>query len=171
MAQQTAARDQFANKFYGTVTESAANTLTFAEIQTNVSVFDKQAWILHRLEWYINPAMLQLSAADDRFTVALTNSNSITSLGLNDAAVIDEWELNCHFATAVGLADIQQPIIRDFTQLPGGGIIIVPRPLFVACKGTSLGAAGSAQVRGHFTVKELKADEYIELIDYYRIVK
>jgi hypothetical protein len=40
----------------------------------------------------------------------------------------------------------------------------------VAIEGTSLASAGTAQVRGYFLQKQLKADEYLELVDFYRIV-
>lgn len=167
-----ASTDKFANKFYGAVTESAANTLTFTEIQTNVDIFAKRAWILHRLEWYAPPATLDmLLAAADALTFALTSSNKLTTLGLDAAGVIDYGEISPFVATYVAASLQYKPFIRDFGNLPGGGLIIAPRPLYVAAKGVSVAAASTWQCRGYFTQLEMSADEYLELVDFYRIVQ
>jgi len=70
----------------------------------------------------------------------------------------------------VGQGLHQLPFVRDFSGLPGGGLIIAPRPLFVAVKGNSLATAVTASLRAYFTVINLSADEYLELVDFYRIV-
>lgn len=169
MAKQT---DKFANKFYGRVVESAANTLTFAEIQTNVDVFSKKAWILHKLEWFFGSTeRSKLDATDDVITAALTSSNQLSSLSLDNAGVIDLFEISVDFGTAVGFEQFISPIARDFTPLPGGGLIIAPRPLYLAVKGTSLANALTVAVRGYFTALDLTADDYLELVDFYRIVQ
>ena len=165
-------KDKFANKFFGTVVESAANTLTFAEIKTNVSVFDKQAWILHRLEWYFTSTMLALLlGANDSITLALTNSDKLNTVDLSSAGVIDMAEFQHHNLSSVGFQDELFPVTRDFGSLPSGGLIIAPRPLYIAVKGTSLATAATVAVRGYFTSLELSADEYLELVDFYRIVQ
>ncbi len=163
--------DSFANKMYGAVTESGANTLTFAEINTNVSVFDKAAFILHRLEWFIPSTDVdKIIAAADKITCALTSSQNTVTLGLDNPAVIDLLEVAIAVQTGVGYTQNVMPFIRDFSNLPGGGLIIAPRPLFLAVKGTSLASAVHAECRAYFTVKSLSADEYLELVDFYRIV-
>jgi len=161
-------KDQYSNVGYGTVTEGGANTLTFAEIQTNVSVFEKIAWVIQRIEWYIPLATRSLLLdASDQFEMALCSSNTLTSLSLGNPAVIDLYAL---LGSAV-TAHIASPIIRDFSMLPGGGRIIAPRPLHLGLKGTSVASAGTISCRFLFTMKELSADEYIELVDFYRIVQ
>lgn len=156
---------------YGYSTESAANTLTFREVQTNVSVFDKAAFVLHRLEWYIDATTFNLIvASDDTFRMALTSSQNITTLGLDNPAVIDLEELQGKVSSAVGFQYRDAPLIRDFSSLPGGGLIIAPRPLFIAVQGVSLASAGTAKLRAYFTIKNLSAEEYLELVDFYRIV-
>jgi len=164
--------DQFANKFFGEVVESAANTLTFAEIQTNVDVFSKKAWVLHKLEWYFGANGLNyLDAADDVIQAALCSTNKMSSLALDDAGVIDLLELQTNFITGVGFALEKLPIARSFSDMPGGGLIIAPRPLYLAVKGTSLAGAVTMSCRGYFTAMDLNADEYLELVDFYRIVQ
>lgn len=165
-------RDVYSNKAFGEVVESAANTLTFKEIQTNVSIFDKAAWIIHRIEWYLdNTALGLLGASDDKIEVALTASNAITTLALSNASVIDKFEVGIRYVSAAGFAYKALPDSRDFSALPGGGLIIAPRPLFIAVKGTSIASAVTASMRFYFTQIELAADSYLELIDFYRIVQ
>lgn len=165
-------RDQYANKFYGSVTESAANTLTFQEIQTNVNIFDKTAWVLHRIEWYPEQAaVIQLVAGTDRLNMALTASNNLTAVGLDQAAVIDLLTIDqIAVADSTGQQIREFPYIRDFTNLPGGGLIIAPRPLFIAAQGVSIASAITVRVRGYFTVVELSGDQYLDLVDFYRIL-
>lgn len=165
-------KDKFANKLYGACVESAANTLTFKEIQTNVDIFSKQAWILHRLEWYLSGTQVdKILQAADWISAALTSSDKLTSLDLSSPGVIDLMELGIHSLTAVGYQFTQKPFVRDFSNLPGGGLIISPRPLYVAVKGESLASAVTVAVRGYFTALTLTADEYLELVDFYRIVQ
>jgi len=164
--------DLYANKFYGRAVESAANTLTFAEIQTNVSIFEKMAWILHRLEYFVAPASMALiDDSPDSITMALTGSENITTLGLDNPAVIDTFTLGMKKFSGVGFQFTNVPIIRDFSELPGGGIVVSPRPLFMAVQGASLASAATVEMRGYFTVQALSADEYLELVDFYRIVR
>lgn len=165
--------DSYPNKFYGSCAESAANTLTFTEIQTNVSIMEKVAWVLHRLEWFIDAtAWGALVATDDRISAALCSTNSLTELSLGDAGVIDFADFGIKLLSSVGFQITLGPnATRDFTSLPGGGLLIAPRPLYVAVQGVSLAAAQTVRVRGYYTQKVLSADEYIELVDFYRIVK
>ena len=165
-------KDLFANKFYGTVTESAANTLTFGEIQTNVNLMSRTAWVVHRLEWFLDEASIgRIVASGDALRMALTSSNKMSSLGLDDPGVVDILTLSALAigAAASGLLE-NIPYIRDFSRLPGGGLIVVPRPLYVAAEGVSLGAAITIELRGYFTQRELSDSEWFDLIDFYRIL-
>lgn len=162
----------YADKFYGTAVESAANTLTFAEIQTNVSIMEKWAWVLHRLEWSMDLATYdEVSAVGDELDMALTTSNRITALHASDAAVLDIAQQMIVVETAVGFQRELLPLIRDFSNLPGGGLIIPPRPLYVAVKGTSLANPATVWLRGYFTPIQMKGDDYYNLLDAYRLIQ
>jgi len=165
-------REQYANKFYGSVTETAANTLTFKEIPTNVDVFSKIAWVLHRLEWFVAQTDLdKIAGANDEIRMALCSTDKLTTLALNDAGLIDLCTASSIMVTLASWQFFNKPFIRDFSTMPGGGLIIAPRPLYIAAQGNSLASAITAEVRGYFTAQELKADEYLELVDFYRIVR
>ena len=168
-----AVKDTYANKFYATVVESAANTLTFSEIKTNVNVFSKTAWVLHRLEYSWPRATMQLVVATvDAIEMALTSSDNLSDLSLSSPGVIDKMEKSyTAYGTPANAMLVENPILRDFTQMPGKGLIIAPRPLFLAVLGADLTGPATVEVRGYFTVIDLKAEEYLELVDFYRIVQ
>lgn len=165
-------KQSYADKFYGSVQESAANTLTFSEIMTNISIMEKWAWILHRLEWSMDlPSYDEVSAVGDMLEMALTMSNRISGLSLADAAVIDKAQQAIVVETAVGIQRELLPLIRDFTGLPGGGLIIPPRPLYVAVKGTSLANPCFVEVRGYYTPVQVSGEAYYDLLDAYRLIQ
>lgn len=166
-------QDKYVNKAFVTVTESSINTLTFAELQTGMAMFEKVAWIIHRIEWFPgNVALRELVANTDILTAALVGNNKMTALTLGDPAVYDIFSLVAAVSGTPATQFIHSlPIIRDFSSLPGTGLIIPPRPLFVAVKGTGAAAAMIVQVRIMFTYKQLQADEYWELVEATRLIE
>jgi hypothetical protein len=168
------AKDLFSNVAFGTVTESAINTLTFAEISTGVSVREKIAWIIGRILWY--PAKLTMTGVHesaDMLDMALTSSNKVDDISsLSDPAVIDLFSFGvAHYGTAGSGERYNLPFVRDFTALPGGGLIITPKPLYIAAKATSMAAAATVSCRIFYTIKTLAADEFWELVQASRIVQ
>lgn len=164
-------QDNYANKFYGKCVESAANTLTFAEINTAINLQSRVAWIIHRLEWYLANATIALvTATGDTIHGALTSSNKMTALGLDNAGVLDLFDLTEINASGVGFEQYQYPLVRDFTTMPGGGLIVPPRPLYVAVQGVSLASAATIELRGYYTSIDLADSDYYDLLDAYRIL-
>ncbi len=166
-------QDNFVNKAYAKVTESAANTLTFQEIQTGLAMFEKVAWVIHRIQWFLgNVLITELLATSDRIVMALCGNNKMTSLDLADQAVYDLCSVRTYVSgtPATGYIFVN-PFIRDFSNLPGGGIIIPPRPLYVGAKGDGLTSASIIEARIEFTYKQLKGDEYWELVEATRIIE
>lgn len=170
MAKATAL--EFANKAYGSVTESAANTLTFSQIQTNVSIMEKVAWVISRIEWVFTAAQIALLVDDgDAYEVALCGSSKISTLSLSDPMVIDYFNIRKFVSTAVGWGYIAPMWIREFSALPGGGLIVAPNPLYLAVKGTGLASAGGVSARIYWARLEVSPDQYLELLDFYRMVQ
>jgi len=168
------AKDQFVNFAFASVVESAANTLTFTEIQTGVSIFEKSAWVVHRIDWIVDGAVLGLlSADDDELQMALTVSNQITSIALNQSAVVAEKRIGAQVQGTPAVLQLHDfnLMTSDYSTLPGNGIIVPPRPLFVAVQGQSLATVATIAARVYFTHRELKTDEYWELVESRRMVQ
>lgn len=164
--------DKFVNVARISITESAANTLTFNQIQTGVAIFEKVAWVIHRILWFpTNTTISLLTAAADQLTMALTTSDQLTSLATDQAGVIAQKRLQrIDFGTAASGQMYEVPLESDFSTLPSGGLIVPTAPLYGACVGVSLGSAITFTARVYFTYKTLKAEEYWELVESTRIV-
>lgn len=171
MAKQSAA-DKFCNTAVIQCTESAANTLTFKKLETGVPLFEKVAWLIHRLEYFINDiSATQFNATGDYMTLALTASAAVATLTMEDPACIDLLQVRrSDFGAAANAGMDVFPWVRDFTTLPGGGIIVAPNPLYLAAKGAGLVAASASLVKILYTNYPLSPDEYWELVESRRII-
>lgn len=158
-----AKKDLYANKAYGLVTMSAANTLTFGQIQMGVGLFQGIALVIHRVLWYPSWGTLkEIVAATDILSFALTTSNRLTGLvDISDPAIITRKAIA---AIGVGTEPYHLPIISDFTTLPGGGKLVPANPLWIGCTSSGFAAAGEMRAELEFTFVELADREYLELI-------
>jgi len=157
--------DKYSNQLSVTIDQSAADALTFEEIDIGLTVFDKVGLLLQRMQVEINSTTRDnLLTTADVFEVALTQSNSIPTLNMQNAAVIDKIKISMALITS-GALPLIQPLTRDWSNLGGGGILIVPRPFYIAINSTGFAAAGQATCRLFFQVVTLKPEEYFELLE------
>jgi len=173
MAQQTKMADRYCNLATITITESAANTLTYKKLETGFSLFDKQAWLIQRIEYVLDE---RFNASADALDVALMSSNTRTSIAdlgtFADTTVIDKvkWVRTDIGTAASGFYYTQPQIVKDFTNLSGGGILMPATPIYGAAQGTSCSAATSNIIKMYFTVIDLKPDEFWELVESRRSI-
>jgi hypothetical protein len=165
-------KDQFANVGHIQVTESAANTLTYKKLETGISLFEKVAWILSRLEYeFIAVRSAGLAASGDYIEYGLSTSNNPSTISYDEPAMVDIASMGrVDMGTAGSGHFFFGPHTKDFHGLPGGGLIVPPNPLYAFIKGTSMGAAAVVDVRIFYTVKTLKAEEFWELVEARRII-
>jgi len=74
------------------------------------------------------------------------------------------------FGTAASATLMALPHSRDFSQLPSGGIIIPPAPLYGAIQGSGEAAISACVMRIFYTIKELATEEYWELVEARRLL-
>jgi hypothetical protein len=166
-------KDQYAQIGYLEATETAANTLTFANLSVFSNVMSNQAMILHRVEYYLPIATLQLlTAASDRIRFGLAGSDSMTTPTIDDAEVYNYQE-ECYLALGTPGTGIIRPMVVEtsFNELPGGGLIVPADRIFLFVMGQSLGSAASIQCRWYFTLKQLGASDYLELAQSMRVLR
>jgi len=163
--------DQFANLAVITVVETAANTLTFKKLETGISLFEKVAWVISRVEYDVAFGMPYFDAHGDQIEIALTATDQLTSLAYANNALIDKLTIT-RIDTGTPATSIMgiRPWVKDFATLPGGGIIVPPNPLYLAAKGLSLTAAMTAIVRLFYTNLQLSVDQYWELVEARRMI-
>lgn len=170
-------KDAFANIATLHVVESAANTLTYAKLETGIALFEKVAWLIHRIEFYLSTLDVAHFAAEaDTCYWALLASNTLTTLiGGNivkEPSVIfgqrakrTDWG-----AAATGLF-IHDPYVNDFSTLPGGGLIVPPNPLYIAVEGNAAPQPFTVDIRMYYSNYQLAgADEYWELVESRRVI-
>lgn len=168
--------DSYANIGAIGVVMSGANTLTFQELQTYISVFDKKALVIHKIIYALpNATWLELDAEADQAVFGLSTSNNFT---LASAADLynrpDVVDFNHLYTILAGTpADIERRIgqfEKDFSTIEGGGLLVPARPLYGWMTTSGFAAAGSCYMRVYFTVKDVGVDEYWELVESTRIV-
>lgn len=159
-----AKQDKYANVLYDTVEESAANTLTFEEVNVGLNMFDKVGLLVNRLEY---SAFNQLLTADgDSMEFGLSASNGWTTADPGEDSVIDYNKFKVVDHGTAGNAIIWQiPYVKDFSNMPGGGILITPKPLYLFVDGDGLGNPGTVKLRMYFTIIKLAPQEYFELLE------
>jgi len=163
----------WANKAVIAVTESAANTLTFAKIEAGISIFEKIGWVIHRINFILSAtAYAQFNSTGDYLRLALVTSNTMTSLSPDLQGTICYKRVNrIDLGTAAtGLFYSEPSISEDFTALPGSGLLVPPSPLYVAAYGGGLAAATTTQFEIFYTTVQLKGDEYWELVESTRVL-
>jgi len=159
--------DDFANIFAGSLTESAAGTLTFSnKLEMGYSLGDNVGLILHRIDYHIPHANMEyLLDNGDYVQWGLATSNQISSPGFSGSNQIDYRELQRHkYGTAASGWDMTQPIASsDFTNLPAGGVLIAPNPLYFHLKGVSLASPMTIYWRMYFTAVTLNDKGFREM--------
>lgn len=162
--------DKYANQAVITVTESAANTLTFKKLETGISLFEKQAWLISRVNYFIS-GIAQFNTSADALAMAITTTDQLTSLTLTNAAILDFlYLLRVDLGTAASGMFLPMPLVSDMSGLAGGGLLVPPNPLYLGAVGTGLAAAVSVTAKFYYTTIELKAEEYWELVESRRII-
>lgn len=162
--------DKYANILNQTVTQSAADTLTFSEINIGLNIFDKVGLLINRIEFVPSKATVNLFATNaDSLVMALSASNQISSLSFSANEIIDLLTLDAVTIGAAASGSVaQKPLTRTYESLPGGGLLVAPKPLYFGVDSASLGTAGVVEFRLYFTVIQLKPDEYFELLESRR---
>lgn len=163
--------DTYANQGFVTLTPTL-NTLSWAELATFVSVFEKKAFLIARIEYFFSMTSLQEHDAEtDHVNYGLGTSDGFAAAVLGESQIFDFNQLMLNLVGAGVSSDfIHQPFIKDLSTLPGGGVLVPCRPIFLWMHSFGWVAPGLLEARIYFTVKDLKADEYWELVEATRLV-
>jgi len=156
--------DKYANVLYDSVTESDTNTLTFEAVDVGLNIFDKVGLLVSRIEYH--GVWVKLVDDADTLEFGLSSSNGWTDPDPAETSIIDYNKLLLReVGTAAAAVWNLDPYIKDLSNLPGGGLLITPKPLYMYAQGASLVSAASVKMRMFFTVIPLKPEEYFELLE------
>lgn len=156
-------KDTFSNIMLPMVTMSAANTLTFQQIQVSVGMFQGVALLLHRIQWYPTATTIrEIVASTDSLYMALTTSNKLTALvDTTDPSIV---VVSSVIGIAANVESVRLPIVADLTGLPGGGKLIPANPLFLGAVTGGFAAAAVVRAVIDFSFVSLSDSDYLELL-------
>lgn len=162
--------DKYVNMLAEEIVMSAVNTITFSEIVVGLNIFDKVGLKISRLEYDFSISTYQdIDTDGDICTMALVQSNNIDTLGIAQTEVVDNVTIGRIDAGAAANAILfDKPIVRDFSTQPGGGLLIPPKPLYVAMQSTGMTVVGGGAIRIYFVIETLTDAEYLELLETRR---
>lgn len=166
------ALDQYANMAALVMTEPAANTQKTTKFAFPFSIMDKMALVICRLEYDFANLTTCLTGTADRMFLGIIASGSVADPGNPaDPLVIDAMRVTRHdLGVAANGTYTVQPYVKDYTMLPGGGLLVAPNPLYGLIQGSGAGAAGLGTIRLYYTYIELATDEYWQLVESRRII-
>lgn len=148
------------------VSETGANTLTFEKLETGLSVYDKIGWVVQRLEFTPSEALASfMNSSGDAQIAALTMTNSMANLSIENPAILARHEfIRWDFGTAAAGALYSLPFVYDYSTMSGGGILVLPSPLYLGVVGSGLTAASTISLKMFFKAIELSDQDYFNLV-------
>jgi len=163
--------DTFANIAAVHPTEASAGTANYAKFAFPFSIMDKMALVLSRIEYW--PGSLGgLNTSLDYLLCGVSIASTVADLtNQADPAIVDSLRvMRVDLGTAAAGFFLDEPFIKDFSSLAGGGLLVAPAPLYGFV--ISAGASGvmDAWVKLFYTYMELGADEYWQLVESRRII-
>lgn len=147
------------------ITEAVAGTLIQEKIESGMSMYDRVGWVLNRIEWMVPIATLNLLLdQNDAISFGIATSGTLGSLSDTDPNIINRNRIGVSdFGTPANAVKEEMPIINDFSTMPGGGILVLPNPLYVFLQSVSIASAATVNMRAWFISVNLNEDDYFLL--------
>jgi len=167
-AGRTAGQDRFANIASGEVTMSAANTITFTEILTGISLGVGVGILIDEIDYYPSSAALrELVGNADSIAMGWTTSNAVSDLvDAADRRVIHSINLVASIVGAVvSLHVLKVPFVHQFFPPT---IFASPR-IYLGTNTGGFGAAALVRSRLYYRFIELNAQEYLEIAETFQL--
>lgn len=166
-------RDRYANIAYMFAAESAAGTLTFAQLAlVSQLIGEKYALIVHRAEIRLHNVYSDFNSSGDAAKYALTVSDRITDINdLSQPEILFYGDIaRVDMGTAASGMFIQRPFLRDFTDLPGEGLLVPADRLYIGVQGVGMANVLQVSMRLYYSVLQLATEDYWELIEARRVM-
>lgn len=155
--------DQFPQTMRFRVAESAANTFTEANINTNLPLNGKFVMEILKVQFQVEAELEPTLASGDAWQWALYDRTRATMPVLNDPGVIAK-ELGHSELTTSGQSSYEAKPPIDIGDGAGHGLLYGNERIFLAVEGTSQNAALEISVAITFRLVEVKAEELIGII-------
>lgn len=172
MAKMTKSQQEYVSQALITCNESAANTLTFQKLEAGLSPLERVGWILQRVEFKVSAAVYGFfNSTGDSLKMALTVSGQLTGLVDTDPALIAVRTITRVDYGAAASGFIADTVFtQDYSTLQGGGLLVLPNPIYLGVVGTGLSNASGISARLYFIPIELSSDDYFNLVQSRQIL-
>ena len=161
--------DRFANLASAKVVQSAANTLTFVEMNTGISLGAGIGILIDQIDYYPTSAgIADMTTSGDQIDMAWTTSNVITDIqNVSDRRVIDLFSFfRFDLGTAASGALIKEPFSKQYFP----PLIIAAPKLYLALASSGLAGVATLRSRLHYRYIELTDKEYLEIAETFILV-
>lgn len=163
--------DRYANVAAVSVTESAANTLTFGEVDFGIGLGAGVGLLIDQIDYYFSPTNLSsvFSLDNDSLVFGLTTNNTLTDLEgeFANRSVIHMGYLMMDFVTS-GMQFHRFPLTNQF--FPPLIVGTNRGKLFLGAQGISAAAAATVKARIYFRYIRLTDREYLELAEAFNLM-
>jgi len=160
MESKSKSADKFANVMLASVTETGASTLTFTQLPQITTLMEKKAYLISRIEYQFDSGLFV--AAGDGIMFGVSMQNTFTGPNITTPSIIDFTRIVGKGAPVEVYDEIRD---TDFSTLPGGGLLVPTRPMFLWAEGASIAVAQTIRMRMYFTVADLNPSEYWDLVE------
>jgi hypothetical protein len=153
------------------VTQTVANTDVYVNFNFPFSIQDKVALLIHRIE-YQPGSLNQLNTAEDAIEAGISCAKVLDDpMDITDPMLIDYHVVLRHDLGAAASGILRDAtFIKDFSNLPGGGILTPPNPLYAFVHTVAAAAVMACRIRMYYTYFALADAEYWQLVESRRIV-
>ena len=154
------------------VVQDVALALVFGRVALGMSLFDYAGLIISRIEYDFGRTVIGSLASNADFSeIAITGSDKIADLDIGRPEVYDRVAINIGTSGVPAVVfPIEKPMVHDFSNMQGGGLLIPAQDLFIASLNGGYTAGGTASARVYYRVKELSAADFIELVQRLRVL-
>ena len=166
-------RDRYANIATFDVTETAAGTLTFAELRTSAGIDASRktatALLVDEIDYFIGvAAYADMTSNGDDILMAITISSSVTDLqDMADSRILhSNIVTRVDFGTAGSAQLVKAPLVSQFFP----PLITAERSLFLGVVSAGLASAVNVRARVYYRTVQLTDGEFLELAEVFRLV-
>lgn len=169
MAQK--ASDKFAQLAALQVIQDVANTDKFTNFSFPFSIMDKVGLLIHRVEYQVG-SLQELVQANDTAEVGIAVAKTLADpMDVTDPMLVDYHVVIIALnGVAASGAYRDAVFIKDFSNLPGGGILVPPNPLYAFIHTAGAGGVMNVRTRMYFTYTQLADADYWQLVESRRVV-
>jgi len=166
--------DRFCN-IYKNYVQADTATVAFTEWPTGYKLKDGYAFLLHQIDYQFNITGMNAASllASKSLVMGLGTNNQITlaqMIANTDDSIIDRYLL-LHTEGQVGtLANVRyghfcEARSKDFTNLPGGGLLFAPSKLYLFVGNDTLGVTIQGFFKLFWTMLKIDSATYQELYE------